>query len=58
MLSKEFLQRLDTELRLNKDQHEAVQKIINESQNEMRKVVQDARLEIREVLDPGAAPAV
>ena len=52
ILSKDFLQRLDGELRLSKDQHEAVQKIINEGQNLMRKVVQDARLEIREVLTP------
>ena len=53
MLSKEFLQRLDGELQLTKDQHEAVQKIISENQNQMRKVVQDARLEIREALTPG-----
>jgi uncharacterized membrane protein len=52
VLSKEFLQRLDTEIRLNKEQHEAVQKIIGDGQNEMRKVLQDARLEIREVLNP------
>jgi len=50
ILSKDFLQRLDGELHLTKDQHDAVQKIINEGQNAMRKVVQDARLEIREVL--------
>lgn len=53
ILSKEFLQRLDSELRLNKEQHEAIQKVIGDGQNEMRKVVQDARLEIREVLAPG-----
>jgi len=52
ILSKDFLQRLDTELRLNKDEHEAVQKIISDGQNQMRKVLQDARLEIREVLTP------
>jgi uncharacterized membrane protein len=50
ILSKEFLQRLDGDLRLNKDQHEAVQKIISDGQNQMRKVLLDARLEIREVL--------
>jgi hypothetical protein len=50
VLSKDFLQRLDGELRLTKDQHEAVQKIIGDGQNEMRKVIQDSRLEIREVL--------
>lgn len=52
ILSKEFLQRLDADLRLNKEQHDAVWKIIGDGQNEMRKVVQDARLEIREVLTP------
>lgn len=53
ILSKEFLQRLDTELHLTKDEHEAVQKIISDGQNQMRKVLQDARLEVREVLTPG-----
>jgi uncharacterized membrane protein len=52
ILSKDFLQRLDGELHLAKDQHEAIQKIIGDGQNEMRKVVQDARLEIRDVLTP------
>ena len=50
ILSRQFLQRLDEELRLTPDQHEAIQKIINEGQNQIRKVVQDSRLEIREVL--------
>lgn len=52
LLSKAFLQRLDDELHLTSEQHEAVQKIINEGQNQMRKVMQDSRLEIREVLTP------
>jgi uncharacterized membrane protein len=52
VLSKDFLQRLDGELRLTKDEHEAVQKIISDGQNQMRKVLQDSRLEIREVLTP------
>lgn len=52
ILSKDFLQRLDGDLHLNKDEHEAIQKIISDGQNQMRKVVQDARLEIREVLTP------
>ena len=52
ILSKPFLQRLDEELHLTPDEHEAVQKIINDGQNLMRKVVLDARLEIREVLTP------
>lgn len=50
ILSKDFLQRLEGDLRLTKEQHEAIQKIISEGQNSMRKVVQDSRLEIREVL--------
>jgi hypothetical protein len=52
ILSKPFLQQLDESLHLAPDQHETVQKIINDGQNLMRKVVQDARLEIREVLTP------
>jgi hypothetical protein len=52
ILSKPFLQRLDDELHLTTEQHEAIQKIITEGQNEMRKVVQDSRLEIRDALTP------
>lgn len=52
ILSKQFLQRLTEELRLSPDQHDAIQKIIGERQNQMRKVVQDTRLEIREELRP------
>ena len=52
ILSKQFLHRLDGDLRLTPEQHEAIQKIIGDGQNLMRKVVQDARLEIREVLTP------
>jgi uncharacterized membrane protein len=52
ILSKDFLQRLDGEIHLTKEELEAGQKIINEGQNQMRKVVQDARLEFREVLTP------
>lgn len=51
-LTKEFLQRLNSDLQLTKEQHEAVQKIMEEGQNIVRKAVQDARLEIREVLTP------
>ena len=50
ILNKEFLQRLDAELRLNPEQHEAVQKIISEGQSSTRKIMNTARLEIREVL--------
>src|SRR5208283_2795793 len=52
ILNKQFLQRLDEELHLAPDQHDAVQKIITDGQNQMHKLVQDARLEIREVLTP------
>jgi Spy/CpxP family protein refolding chaperone len=52
VLSKQFLQQLDENLHLAPEQHEAVQKLINDGQNQMRKVIQDARLEIREVLTP------
>jgi Spy/CpxP family protein refolding chaperone len=52
ILSRPFLQRLDEELHLAPDEREAIQKIINEGQNQMRKVIQDSRLEIREVLTP------
>lgn len=51
-LSKEFLQRLDADLKLTKEQHETVKKIIEDGQNSVRKAVQDARLEIREALTP------
>jgi Spy/CpxP family protein refolding chaperone len=52
ILSKDFLQRLEKELHLNAVQHESVRKIINEGQDQMRRTLQVARLEIREVLDP------
>lgn len=52
VMSKEFLQRLNAELHLSEGQREAVQKIINEGQNLIRKTVQDTRLEVREVLTP------
>ena len=56
-LSKDFLQRLDTDLQLTKEQHEAVKKIIEDGQNSVRKAVQDARLEIREALTPSQQKA-
>ena len=52
ILSRHFLQQLDESLHLKPEQREAAQKIINEGQNLMRKVIQDSRLEIREVLTP------
>ena len=52
ILNKQFLQRLDEQLHLSGDQREAIQKIIADGQNLMRKTMQDARLEIREQLSP------
>lgn len=52
ILSKEFLQRLDAELKLTHEQHETVEKIISEGQTQMKKTMNAARLEIREVLTP------
>lgn len=52
ILSRQFLQRLDAELHLTPDQHEAIQKIITDGQNLMHKTMLDARLEIREQLAP------
>ena len=52
ILSKKFLQQLDTELGLKPAEREAIGKIIEDGQNQMRKTMQDARLEIREVLTP------
>jgi hypothetical protein len=50
ILTTDFLKRLDGEMHLSKEEHDAILKIICDGQNEMRKVVQDARLEIRDVL--------
>jgi hypothetical protein len=52
ILNKAFLQRLSEDLQLTSDQREAIQKIMNEGQNQIRKAMQDARLEIRDVLTP------
>ena len=52
ILNKAFLQRLDDDLRLAPEQHAAIQKIIGEGQNQIRKVIQDSRLEIRDLLTP------
>jgi hypothetical protein len=52
MLSRQFLQQLDEELRLSPDERVAIAKIITDSQNLMRKTMTDARLEIREQLTP------
>jgi len=52
ILNKQFLQRLEDELHLAPEQNDAIQKIIAEGQNQIRKVMQDSRLEIREALAP------
>ena len=52
VLSQPFFQRLDENLHLTPGQSAAIQKIMSEDQNQMRKVVQDSRLEIREALTP------
>ena len=52
ILSKPFLIKLDEQLHLTSDQHKAVEKIISEGQDEIKKSVRSARLEIREVLTP------
>ena len=51
-MSKQFLQRLEEELQLTPEQHDAIQKSISEGQNQIRKVIQDSRLEIRALLTP------
>lgn len=50
ILCKQFLQRLNEPLHLTAKQREEIHKIISDGQNQVRKAVQDARLEIREVL--------
>ena len=52
ILSKQLLQKLQDELQLAPEQNAAIQKIISEGQNQIRKVIQDSRLEIRAVLTP------
>ncbi|HEX5399844.1 MAG TPA: hypothetical protein VFY06_12445, partial [Verrucomicrobiae bacterium] len=52
MLNRLFLQQLDERLHLTTDQRDAIQKIMADGQNLMRKTMQDTRLEIREQLTP------
>ncbi len=52
ILSRQLLQKLQDELQLAPEQNAAIQKIISEGQNRIRKVIQDSRLEIRAVLTP------
>jgi uncharacterized membrane protein len=52
VLSKDFMQKLDNLLCLAPKQHDAIQKTITDAQGQMRKVIQDARQQIREQLTP------
>jgi uncharacterized membrane protein len=52
IMSKRFMQQLDEMLHLTPEQRTAIQKVINERQNQIRRTLQDARLEIRELLTP------
>lgn len=52
MLTKPFLMKLDEQLQLSAEQHKAVEKIINEGQESIKKAVRSSRLEIREMLTP------
>ena len=52
ILSKPFLMKLDEQMHLSPDQHKAVEKIISDGKDDIRKAVRSARLEIREVLTP------
>ncbi len=62
-LGKQFVQQLNDTLKLTPEQHEKIEKIVADGQErnheiwtntapKMRKVIQDARLEIRELLTP------
>ena len=59
ILSKQFVDRLDTDLQLTLEQRADIEKIIADSQNDMRRAVQDvrqtAREQIRKQLTPGQA---
>ena len=52
ILSRPFLTRLDDDMHLSPEQHKAVEKIINDGKDDIKKTVRCARLEIREVLTP------
>ncbi len=50
MFTKPFLMKLDEQLHLSAEQHKAIEKIINEGQDDIKKVMRNSRLEIREIL--------
>jgi Spy/CpxP family protein refolding chaperone len=52
ILSKPFLPRIDDLLHLSPEQHKAIEKIISDGQGQMKKVMQDSRMEIRGELTP------
>lgn len=52
LLTKPFLAKLDEQLKLNSDQHKAVEKIINDGQDDIKKSVKFAKMQMRELLTP------
>ena len=52
ILSKPFLMKLDEQLKLSADQHKAVEKIINDGQDDIKKTMKFSKMQIREVLTP------
>jgi Spy/CpxP family protein refolding chaperone len=51
-LTKPFLAKLDEQLKLTADQHKSVEKIINDSRDDVKKTTKFAKMQIREVLTP------
>ena len=52
ILSRPFLPKLDDLLHLAPEQHKAIEKIISDAQGQMKKVMQDSRMEVRGQLTP------
>jgi hypothetical protein len=52
VMTKQFLPKLDDLLHLSSDQHKAIEKILAEGSGQMRKVMQDTRMNIRAELTP------
>jgi hypothetical protein len=50
VLSKSFLLKLDDQLHLSSEQHSNIEKIISSTQSQTRKLMQDARKQVRGVL--------
>jgi hypothetical protein len=51
-LTKQFLAKLDEQLKLTADQHKSVEKILNDSRDDVKKTTKFAKMQIREVLTP------